>query len=841
MAQNQNRIEVTLSLRDLASKGLRDFGSEVKRTGRVVERETRETGDDFDRLEDEVRRETKKAEKSVERFSRGARSELRKVDRATKTSGSAFGAFAKRTLVALAGIESARRTIGLGFGFVSDAAAAEETLNRFGVVFGNQAAAAEAQVQQLSATLGRSTGALRDYSSQYQNLLTALGLTREESADLSLELTKLQLDIASFQDLTDQEVATRLFSGLVGEAEAVRRFGVDLSQAAIEAEAFRLGIEGGAQELTQQQKVLIRTSLLFKNTADAQGDLIRTQDSFQNQIKRLNGRLQEFRVILGQEVIAVIQEAVEELGGIDAVAERIGQGFRAAAIFTVTSIELTRQAIDAVDRYVEAAGGIEGVFERGADGIGLIIEQSQEGVARIGLVATTVFNTIAGVSDAALIALNSVSTEIDGIANKVKNELNPIATATRGLDALVNVFPVDTPSRGPADDPERAAASAASRGGSRSVADVIRETAAANQKALDEYQKLVAGSEASGDRIRASIASIGESFNDLVTKFREASAGAADVGTQTDQAAERTREVLGSLEGLFGDLGATSDATAGSLGGIPRELYAIAEAARIAAIEGKAYSDALAFQEETAGGRAALERAKEYRLELERQADAGAGADAAIERYGQSLSNFALAGDLVTGVFGALENGAQSFARSLVDSSRSSSDAVKGLVQDIAALAIQFAILRSLRGAFGFGATGQATGGGVGGFLSGLLGGVPQKAMGGVMAGPVIGTAPLPVRAYEKGGVATSPQLAIFGEGRTNEAFVPLPDGKRIPVDMRNGGGGQPIELNLRVESIDPTKAAETVLRSMPEIEAALASAIASGSNRQLKAAIQGA
>lgn len=48
----------------------------------------------------------------------------------------------------------------------------------------------------------------------------------------------------------------------------------------------------------------------------------------------------------------------------------------------------------------------------------------------------------------------------------------------------------------------------------------------------------------------------------------------------------------------------------------------------------------------------------------------------------------------------------------------------------------------------------------------------------------------LPLRSYASGGIADSPQYAEFGEGSMNEAFVPLPDGRSIPVSMRNKGGG---------------------------------------------------
>lgn len=44
---------------------------------------------------------------------------------------------------------------------------------------------------------------------------------------------------------------------------------------------------------------------------------------------------------------------------------------------------------------------------------------------------------------------------------------------------------------------------------------------------------------------------------------------------------------------------------------------------------------------------------------------------------------------------------------------------------------------------------------------------------------------PAPLRAYANGGVANEPQWALFGEGSTPEAYVPLPDGRTIPVTVK--------------------------------------------------------
>lgn len=55
----------------------------------------------------------------------------------------------------------------------------------------------------------------------------------------------------------------------------------------------------------------------------------------------------------------------------------------------------------------------------------------------------------------------------------------------------------------------------------------------------------------------------------------------------------------------------------------------------------------------------------------------------------------------------------------------------------------------------------------------------------------------LPLNAYASGGVADRPQMAIFGEGRTPEAYVPLPDGRSIPVAMQGNQGGANVTVNV--------------------------------------------
>ena len=61
---------------------------------------------------------------------------------------------------------------------------------------------------------------------------------------------------------------------------------------------------------------------------------------------------------------------------------------------------------------------------------------------------------------------------------------------------------------------------------------------------------------------------------------------------------------------------------------------------------------------------------------------------------------------------------------------------------------------------------------------------------------------PVPLKQYASGGIADRPQLALFGEGRMREAFVPLPDGRSIPVSMKGGSGSIVINISANIGDI---------------------------------------
>jgi tape measure domain-containing protein len=170
---------------------------------------------------------------------------------------------------------------------------------------------------------------------------------------------------------------------------------------------------------------------------------------------------------------------------------------------------------------------------------------------------------------------------------------------------------------------------------------------------------------------------------------------------------------------------------------------------------------------------------------------------------------------LIEGITGSISNGLTSAMDALIDGTENWGNSLRGIasgvLRDIAKQLVQIyavqpatkglqGLLGSLLGGGSPGAAVATAGAGASVFTAPLLSGVPAITGAFANGGIMTDRGPLPLRAYANGGIATGPQLALFGEGRMNEAYVPLPDGRRIPVAMQGGGGGSNV-VNVTVNA----------------------------------------
>lgn len=149
----------------------------------------------------------------------------------------------------------------------------------------------------------------------------------------------------------------------------------------------------------------------------------------------------------------------------------------------------------------------------------------------------------------------------------------------------------------------------------------------------------------------------------------------------------------------------------------------------------------------------------------------------------------------------AARNMQDAFADFFMNFDKGTDDMAQQFGQTIKKMIAEAASAQLLNTLFGdMGKTGKV--GGLAGSALGWLSEMFAFADGGIMTG----AGPVPLRKYASGGIASSPQLAMFGEGSTPEAYVPLPDGRRIPVAMQGGGGSSPIVININSSTGDPAE-----------------------------------
>jgi len=204
---------------------------------------------------------------------------------------------------------------GIGVAALKVASDAEEMESKFNVVFGELAGEAKTWADEFGDSVGRSTASVMGWMAALQDTFVPLGFARAEGAELSKTLAKLTVDMASFNNESEANVIRDLQSALVGNHETVRKYGVIITQATLDQELMNMGIRDGIQAATEQQKVQARMNIIIAGTADAQGDAIRTADSFANRMRALKESVKDLLIGLGNQLIPTISTLVEKITG----------------------------------------------------------------------------------------------------------------------------------------------------------------------------------------------------------------------------------------------------------------------------------------------------------------------------------------------------------------------------------------------------------------------------------------------------------------------------------------------------------------------------------------------
>lgn len=270
---------------------------------------------------------------------------LKKIGKVAVVAGAAVA-----TGLAVAG----KKAIELG----SDA---EEMLNKYNVVFDGMTQDVDDWAENFSKKVGRSKFDVQKAVSNLGDLQQGLGMTKKESFELSSQIVELATDLASFNNVQDEQAIEAISKAMMGEAESAKQLGLLLNVDRVKQYAESQGLV--YEELTDAQRAQQVYNLALEQSQNAIGDAERSSGSFENQMKKLKSTLKDSTTELGMKLLPTATKFLTWINNTIPKLNEIKESIIGAFV------DATKPAIDYINQLAEdfkmGIDVIKGAFEDG--------------------------------------------------------------------------------------------------------------------------------------------------------------------------------------------------------------------------------------------------------------------------------------------------------------------------------------------------------------------------------------------------------------------------------------------------------------------------------------------
>ena len=200
--------------------------------------------------------------------------------------------------------------LGLGAASVKLASDLEESMNKVRVSFGDSSKVIEDFSETTLMSFGIAKGSALEMAALFGDMGTSLGMGQSEAAEMSKNLVGLAGDLASFKNVSIDVAQTGLAGIFTGETESLKKLGIMTQEATLKNSEYFLSLNKSWTELTQLEKIQIRYNEVLRQSNNAVGDFVNTQDSFANQFRKLQESIKETGAELGKELIPLAKDLV---------------------------------------------------------------------------------------------------------------------------------------------------------------------------------------------------------------------------------------------------------------------------------------------------------------------------------------------------------------------------------------------------------------------------------------------------------------------------------------------------------------------------------------------------
>ena len=187
----------------------------------------------------------------------------------------------------------------------------EENLNKLDVAFGSNSQAVKDWANTAREAYGLSKVQATDAASAFGALGKGIGLSEASAAEMSTTLAGLSADLGSYFNVGVDESAKALEGIFTGESEALKKFGVVMTDTNLQKFAEDQGLVW--KELDQTEKTMLRYQYVLAKTKDAQGDFARTSDGTANSTKIFQASLQDLGTAIGTNLLPIITPIIQKI------------------------------------------------------------------------------------------------------------------------------------------------------------------------------------------------------------------------------------------------------------------------------------------------------------------------------------------------------------------------------------------------------------------------------------------------------------------------------------------------------------------------------------------------
>lgn len=162
---------------------------------------------------------------------------------------------------------------------------------------------------------GINTTSAMKYVATMGAMMNSMNINSSSAAEMSENLVGLAGDMASFYNVKVEDVFSKISSAISSEGNSLKDFNVDMSNAKLQAYALSQGMNKTYQSMTAAEQTTLKYNYLMAETANVQGDYIRTSGSFASQQQRMNDKWTELTATLASYFLPVIATVFGIVGG----------------------------------------------------------------------------------------------------------------------------------------------------------------------------------------------------------------------------------------------------------------------------------------------------------------------------------------------------------------------------------------------------------------------------------------------------------------------------------------------------------------------------------------------